>query len=388
MRVVKLTGLVLLLLVSAREPLRSQTPRTKERPKASPDGKNPPATPFSAVIRKHFDKWDLDHDGKLTPEEIDVLMVRPAIKGDAAVALAVFKNAVTWAGDKQPPPVFNLEDLRSYEVDKAAGKEVNGDFDRVFASFKQDLAKTPRELFPEKVPKLTALVQAAVMSDCFFLSMLGALVHHRPEEVCRMIEPIDGGKKYTVHFGGTPRPVTIRTPTDAEIALYSSALENGLWLTVLEKAFNARDNRKKPKTERTKVANDAHANHGGRICDAIAILTGHDYLECWDTKSPKLRPLVQASVADGCLIGTCLSDKIKVPPGLISGHVYAVIDFDAKKKTVTIFDPRGHTYQPKGTPGPGNGYEINHGVFTLPWKDFVTVFCGVGVEDKNTKAKY
>jgi hypothetical protein len=43
------------------------------------------------VVRDHFDAWDLNHDGRNEGREIDTLMSRRAIRGEAAAALAVLK---------------------------------------------------------------------------------------------------------------------------------------------------------------------------------------------------------------------------------------------------------------------------------------------------------
>jgi hypothetical protein len=138
---------------------------------------------------------------------------------------------------------------------------------------------------------MTAIKQGDI-GDCFFMSMLGALVHMHPEKVCQMIEK--DGKKYRVHFPGRPRPVQIGAPTDAEIALNTTARQNGLWLTVIEKAFAARTNRKLPMRKRERSPTDAI--DGGYASDSVAALTGHGYISV-GPRNPRLQAELQAAVA-------------------------------------------------------------------------------------------
>jgi hypothetical protein len=388
MRVLTFLGLTALLLWhddGGQSVLRAQG---KAKAKANADAETPPTTPFSALVRKHFDAWDLDHDGKLTSEELGILFVRPFLKGDKAAVLACLKELereALWAG-KTPTP-FTLDDLRKYEADKAAKRKVKLDLDVDFLDYKDRIAKTPRTLFPEKVPKLTAVKQSGEMADCFFLCVVGAMVHHRADEVCRMIETKDGGKHFTVHFGGAPKPITIVAPTDAEIALNTTALENGLWLSVLEKAYCSRVNRKRPKDERKKSPTDVHGSSGGGSGDAIAFFTGHDCAG-FERTDPRLLGMVTAGLANRCMITAVVRAKIKAPPGLRQGHVFSIIGMDRIAGTVAVFDPYGDNFTPKGNPGRGNGYERKNGVMSVPWRDYIEVFDGALVEDKNSKAKF
>lgn len=342
-----------------------------------------PPTPFTEVVRAHFETWDLDGDGKLTLEEINDAMMRPRFQGDVAVAVATLRSIARYDFEREEKKVrpLTLPQLQRYEAARAAGREVEHDYDKVFKDFQRKLAATPRELFPEKLPRLDAIKQGDV-GDCFFMSMFGAMVFMQPEKVCRMIEKLDG-RKYAVHFDGVPRPVVIGAPTDAEIALNTTAERNGLWLTVIEKAYAARVNRTQPRPKRERSPTDAI--EGGFAQDAIAILTGHSCREVLPRK-PTFRSELEAAVAGRCLIYAAIRPRRDVP-GLYHGHQYAVLAFDPRTEMVTVFDPLGEDFTPKGKPGPRNGFEAKAGVLTLSLKDYIEVFGGIGYEDKNSKAE-
>jgi hypothetical protein len=336
---------------------------------------------FSAVVRANFEGWDANGDGQLTLDEIETAMITPRYKGDVGVAVATFRfvDRYHYAREDKKIPPFTLRKLQVYEAAAARKRELEHDYDKIFQEMKEKLARTPRELFPDKVPLLTAVKQGNV-GDCWLMSMLGALVHMHPDKVCQMVKP-GKGKHYLVQFDGVNRPVQILEPTDAEIALNTSAEKNGLWLTVIEKAFAVYTNRQQPTGARQLSPVDILS--GGAAADAIAVLTGHGYRPV-GPNHPKFEELLMAAVADRCLICTSLRPKVETE-GLYHGHVYAVIGYDdkARGKPVTVFDPLGEDFTPEEgkKPGPVAGYKRKDGVMQVPLKEFKQVFSGLGCED-------
>jgi hypothetical protein len=55
----------------------------------------PVAQKFFAAVRANFAQWDLNHDGRLTREEIELDMQDARITGEAAAALAALKIGAT-----------------------------------------------------------------------------------------------------------------------------------------------------------------------------------------------------------------------------------------------------------------------------------------------------
>lgn len=350
------------------------------------------ASPFSSVVRWHFADWDHDHDGTLTPEETDDVFKRAQLKGLAAAAAAVLKfysrdhiGRQLWRQGPQTDNMLPLTLARLQTYEEAwINRTDRPPCDEWFGDFRARVEQTPRELFPEKLPKLTVIAQGH-LGDCYLMSMVGALVHRSPQHVCQMIEQVDD-KKYAVHFAGAKQPVQILAPSDAEIALNSSARQNGLWLTVLEKAYAAHVNRQQPKGKRDKVVSDKIA-FAGFERNAVALLTGHDTASVqWN--DPKLQTELRKAAAAKCLIFTGVRGEVKAPAPLHPGHSYAVLDYDSKTHQMTIFDPGGEDFSIQGPPGLQHGYEIKSGVLSMPYQDFVQVFWGIGHELKGVPAPH
>jgi hypothetical protein len=344
-------------------------------------------TPFSSIMRKHFNQWA--ENGELTTEKLHKLMVRADIKGEAAAAVASLRaiERYGYTRNQKDMPSLTLDFFKRYE---AADERVRiekfgarGDhIDTYFHEFCRRLQATPRILFPQKDPDLEFVYQG-YLGDCFFMSMLGAMVKLHPKKIKKMIEEVDDGKEYKVHFAGKPKgPVVFKAPTDAEIALCSTAEANGLWLSVIEKGYAVYVNRHTPKDKREISPTDI-LGEGGYASDAIAVLTGHGYrwVKCEEKGfAEELENAVDAK----CLICTSLRDKIDVPL-LHHPHVYAVIGFHAEDKRVTLYDSIALPhFEPKGPAGPKNGFKMEYGVFSMTLKQFRTVFNGIGLEDVNT----
>ncbi len=282
-------------------------------------------------------------------------------------------------------PPWTLKALEQYERTGLRPKEEDKhEYDRVFKMYQRKLAVTPRALFPGDAPPSLHAIKQGDIGDCWFMCVIAAYAKLHPDKVRGMIEPKDKG--YIVRFAGRANPVFVMPPTDAEIALYTSAEKNGLWLTVIEKAFaktfQQRENPKDFKKARGKRPL-VEALEGGEPADAIAILTGFSGdAEDWD--SPRLKKLLRALVTQKCLISTWLRDDESSTPGLWDGHAYAVIGYDPKGDRVTLLDPLGDDFTPEGKAGLKNGYEIRAGILTVPFKEFRALFDGITYENRTS----
>src|ERR1051325_77767 len=155
-------------------------------------------TPFTKEVESHFDQWDRNHNGTLEAAEIDVLVVDPEIKGSTAAAVACLKAAQR--SGKFELPALTLDYFHGYEADVAQGKKPSPPFDQSFSRGVKRITKTKRDLFADGVPSLEA----------------------RPQ--------------------GLP---------GAELALTSTTGSDGLWLSVLEKAYGKIRNDSLPEEKQT-----------------------------------------------------------------------------------------------------------------------------------------
>src|SRR5262249_46682173 len=213
----------------------------------------PVAQQFLATVRANFAQWDLNHDGRLTREEIALDMQNPHFTGDAAAALASLKIGATKSNHLPETRSFSTADIDAIERTLEAGQKLDANFIGYFAAGRKKLEETPRELFAQGTPRLTAIRQMFT-SDCYFLSAAGAVAQTNPLALVRLITPNRDGS-YTVQFAGQP-PVRILRPTDTEIATYTTA-KDGIWLNVLQKAYAVLRIRMEPKEPATREALDS-----------------------------------------------------------------------------------------------------------------------------------
>jgi hypothetical protein len=82
------------------------------------------------------------------------------------------------------------------------------------------------------------------------------------------------------------------------------------------------------------------------------------------------------------LMAVCVTgDKSRrLPRGIVHGHVYAVLGYDATGRKVTVFNPWGNHVKPAGPPGLANGYPTQHDIFEVPLDEFVQIFAGFTYE--------
>ena len=135
---------------------------------------------------------------------------------------------------------------------------------RQIIKFVQKIRLASHELFPQGLPSFEATHQGHI-GDCPFVSTIGALVYRNPSAVKALFTQNPDGST-TVSFGNGQN-IKITHVTDSDIALFSSAGTNGLWFTILEKAYR-----------RVLVAKehpDRNIYEGFRSGDTIEILDGY-----------------------------------------------------------------------------------------------------------------
>jgi hypothetical protein len=339
-------------------------------------------TTIAAILETQFQRWDKNRDGKLSPEEIDVLVNSQKVTGDEAAAAAALH--FYFRGNPKAEP------LSLASVVEASGKKLPEErrdvvsksqhFQSDFEHFRNHIQKAPRELFVGDAPRTLGMSQGA-LGDCYFICVVGADIHTHRDRFKKMFHLKDDGSCELDFLDG--KKVTVRKLTDAQIALGSSAGEQGLWLNVLEQAFGqVRAAKKDTKKSPADLPLDL-ISRGGDPQEIIALLTGHksEFFEVLKhSKEPeatrKIRDAMIAGIKNRRLMscGTP-NEKVELPPGIAGGHCYAVMGFNQAKDTVNIWNPWSNNFQPKSEPaGLANGYPIKDGRFDVPLADFVKIF--------------
>jgi hypothetical protein len=245
---------------------------------AQPDGTPPrvvalsaSAQQFFAAVRANFAVWDLNHDGKLTRAEIEINMQNPHFTGDAAAALSALKRAATHVNHLPDTRAYTLKDIDAMERRLLSGQKLEPNFVGYFTFGLRKLRETPRHLFSEGLPRLNAIRQIGSF-DCYFLATAGALAQVNPQAIVRLITPGKDGQ-FTITFPSKP-PLRIPAPTDAEVATYMNA-RDGIWLSVLEKAYAIVRIKAEPAQAFTKEPLDSVGFRSGNPDKVVELLTGH-----------------------------------------------------------------------------------------------------------------
>jgi hypothetical protein len=306
------------------------------------------AQQFFAAVRENFAAWDLNRDGQLTREEIEIDLQNPRITGEAAAALAALKLAATHSNHLQDTRAYTLADIDAMEQKLQTGQKLDPNFINYYTTGLKKQREVPRQLFSEGVPRLTAIRQDWT-SDCYFLSTVGALAQVNPQAIVRLIAPTGDGK-FTVSFPGKP-PVRVPPPTDAELATYSNA-RDGIWLSVLEKAYAVGFRTGSPKV--------------------VELLTGHQskaiYLPA-DSHRPADEPL-RGELRSR--FQTAFRDHLAAMLGN-SHHDYTIVAYEPASDRVTIHNP----YNRAGTETFPDGVKVavsDEGFFTLSTTQLVNYF--------------
>jgi len=332
-------------------------------------GVTAPAKQFFTAVRANFGGWDLNHDGRLTREEIELEMQDRRITGVAAAALGALKLSATRSNYLLETRSYSLADIDAMEDRLQQGQPEKSDqkLVRDFAYGIKKLKEVPRQLFSEGVPHLAAIRQDRT-SDCYFLSASGALAEARPEAIARMIAP-NRDDTYVVSFPGRAS-VRVSAPTDAEIAAYSDA-RDGIWLNLLERAYAIVRIKAEPSKPATREPLDSVGFRTGSS-SVIELLTGHPskviQFPIDSHRAADMRLLQQVR---GELISAIRQHRVMETQK--ASHDFAVTGYDAASDQVTIHNPYdrgGYETMPDGN----KAERTSDGFFTLSTAQFVNYF--------------
>jgi hypothetical protein len=341
------------------------------------------ASSLIELIEVRFPQWDSDHGGILDMQEVNRQIENQSVRGlEAAVMVVIFRQI--FESGKSDRSSVTRQELLASAADSEFQKAVQG------ASRK--LETLDRHLFLATDPNLLSFHQGRV-GDCYLLATIAAAVHRNSQSIRDMIRP-EKNDAFEVVFGDGQK---IRVPalTDSELLLGARMDDtHGIWLAVLEKAFGII--REHKKTEKTGIPLDPKEDApeeiigGGRAAPIISLLTGHETESASNTQkvhkknnfltNQQFHELLVQLNRDRRLICTGVPRDGKRPPGIAGGHVYAVFGYDSTLRQLTIFNPWGQKFEPKGEPGPVNGYPTIHGTFNVPLEEFRSIFGGIVYE--------
>lgn len=319
------------------------------------------ANDFFAVVRLYFDKWDIQHDGVLTGDDIARALQNPNNTPQEAVALAALKTQERFDYRKESSfAPFTLSELANLQNSLAFG---DSDAKALVHFYRIGINKVEHQtmrLFAHQLPHINGIKQGHT-SDCYFLAVVGAIVTVDPAAIKRMIATNADGT-FTVYLQGVS-PVKVDPPTLGEIATYADSGGDGYWLTVLEKAYGIRKEELSTTGGAFVEPLDAVTIHGGNMLPVVLGLTGnkgryYSFKKSEDRQNA--RQIIAGAESAKCLVAT------DVP-----GHCLTLIKYDQALDQMQIWNPWGTSqYYDKA------GVMMDNGFFTLPTEEFLNRFEG------------
>ncbi len=330
------------------------------------------ASTLAQLVDKHFARWDHNHDGYLDLAEIDRRVEDHSVTGLQSAMIFRLRQRLT---AKDAPSRLSREQVMDLTADRAFRESVE--------STVQKLGSIDRELFLPTDPDLLTFQQGR-LGDCYLLSTTAAQVHRDAKSVRDMIHLLVTGEFEVAYGDGQKILVPRLTETELLIGAHMDG-HHGCWLAVLEKSYGIiRDERRGKEGKASAPPSSPSSGvqivptetlNGGSSAEIISLLTGHRTatLDVEKTKLDDVHSLLLSVTKQKRLV--CLGGELDgAPPGIVKKHAYALFGYDGKQRTLTIFNPWGNTFKPKGDAGLKNGYVTEHGQFVLPLDQLSKVF--------------
>jgi hypothetical protein len=326
------------------------------------DVETAPDQDFGGTVKENFAKWDKNHDSVLSAAEIKKAFSNPNCKEQEAAAITVLQRLeTTHFSHKEPFESFTLEQLNEMGT---KGSEKYKKTKKSFQNILKKIDEASPELYAHGLPQIDEIRQEGTI-DCWFLSVVGAMAHQRPQELASLIESNDDGS-FTVHFHGC-QPVKVGRPSPGEQAAWNSNGGNGLWLQVLQKAYG-KILLKNDSAKHDVDPIEGVVAHFGNQQQALKLITGHEVkskqMKDW-SKSKDLRPNLIDAFAKHRLV------LVGVP-----GHVMAGYGYDSKSDEFQIWNPWGSSgyFKPLDA-------TMTNGVCSLPISKVFDKCTGIDIED-------
>lgn len=354
---------------------------------------------IAPVMAAIFPRLDHNHNGFLGDDELKAAIRNPAFQGSQAVALATLLKLnhsiekLSWNEWKQTGGV-HADDLS--RLAKKASKDKPSKWTLYVEGyvFNQStrLKQVDQRLFPQGIESIRPdHIRQGDYGTCTLLAAAGAMASSPAgkQAILKMIAAKPDGS-FEVRFPNE-KPLTVARPTDTELILHANAGPDGLWLSVLEKAFVAKMEQKLAGKTPDQV--EAAVNEGIYLSEGIRLLTGHPAAEgnLPATPLPQLRDFVAQTVQEGRILlvsldpdspqaqGKALKEKTRrsesvYADGLVGQHAYSVIGYDPATDTVTLHNPWGNTeYGSNGKAADG----VDDGTFTLKLAELQQLFSDI-----------
>ncbi len=335
------------------------------------------------IVEDRFRRWDRNRDRRLSPGEVNLLVADSKIEDQEAAAVAAIKRHWRSGGEVRP---LSQEQLEYLIAQRSSAR--NADLVTMYAEGLQQIRGGSERLFASRRPRLETIQQGR-LGNCFVLAPLGAVLQVAPDRVTRMfIEQANG--RYGVRLGG--QVIQVDAPTDAERAQTAGNEGDGIWVNVFEKAIGAA---LRVRGFAAGSSLDAIAG-GGSATEILQLMTGNRVQAFLldgsrqagaadrdpERIDRQLREFVRDTLADE-RAAVCTT-RTSTTPGLPGNHAYAVLAFEPRTDVITLWNPHGGVFTPRGGSGPKFGYASRDGRFEMPLSEFRQLFEELSAESNRS----
>lgn len=329
------------------------------------------AARFTKATTAGFPRWDKDADGYITLRESTRAIADKSNKGDEAAAIAALHSILHEPGLRIG--AISLEQVREPARRPVGFPDLGKQFELMAAA-----VKAPRgPLFGPGAPKIEGIHQG-LEGDCYLIATMGAQANLHPDRLRAIFKELPEGMVEVKFYGAR---IVINELTDSERALAATSGDQGTWISITEKAWGTL--RLKFRRE---YGNAFDQVGWGNPTAVIQLLTGRKAIlhqivleDGLDDVTKRLDYSFRSAMEEKRIVcaGT---DRRPLPPGIVQTHAYAVLGYNPATRDVTLWNPWGKDFQPKGGSGLRTGYETKQGKFTLPLSDFARIFDRVMIQ--------
>ncbi len=321
-------------------------------------------TAFAAVVERNWPRWSLGNES-VTKLDLIARIASPEFKGEDAAALVALETYL------RKVPAVNLNTAMAIDNPKIL---------TIYKKNVNKLRRVKRVLFANGQPTFE-LLQQGPPGDCYFFSASGWMARYRPAVIMNSITMLDDGR-YRVNFPNGDEAV-VTAPTDGELAINDSdsTLQDGLWMSILEKATGTIQQRTIRKSANLPDPTVAIDISGVPIASTVARWSSHEIKKYPLGKRANREKVRKALIRMHQHKSLSTALLLHRPPAKLPfDHVYAIMDFDQATGMVTIWNPWGTDFKPCGPSGPEFGYERKKGIFQLNLDEFIDFYTFLVIE--------
>lgn len=231
-------------------------------------------------LSSNLTKFAADKE-KMTLADIENSLKSTNLDEGAKTILGLLQNRFEEIASNYGIPFFGTKAIKPQDLYHFAETAAESPDGEMVGKVQQAMERTAnaqqenvsKELYSDGIKSIQPdAIKQGMIGDCYFEAVLASAAANDPKLIQNAIKDNNDGT-FTVSFpGATEKPITVSSPTEAELGLYNGASERGVWASVMEKAFGEL---KQIESNIKKNLPQEGADGGGHTEEVIELLTGN-----------------------------------------------------------------------------------------------------------------